>query len=109
MFSVTLWLQALYLYCCNLNILLCATKWTRQSFDTSEVKIKIKMVIGVTCFGLENACRDYMSHVMRKPDFANAISENKGADQLCSNCCTADQHFCFCSTYIVQFLSSFLL
>ena len=29
---------------------------------------------------------------MRKPDFC--IRENKGADQLCSNC-TADQHLCF--------------
>ena len=23
------------------------------------------------------------------------IGENKGADQLCSNCCTADQRLCF--------------
>ena len=29
-----------------------------------------------------------MSHVMREPDFG--LCENKGADQLCSNC-TADQ------------------
>ena len=29
---------------------------------------------------------------MRKPDFC--LCENKGADQLCSNC-TADQHLCF--------------
>ena len=29
---------------------------------------------------------------MRKPDFC--ICENKGADQLCSDC-TADQHLCF--------------
>ena len=29
---------------------------------------------------------------MRKPDFF--LSENKGADQLCSNC-TADQRLCF--------------
>ena len=33
-----------------------------------------------------------MSRIMRKPDFC--ICENKGADQLCSNC-TADQHLCF--------------
>ena len=33
-----------------------------------------------------------MSHIMRKPTFC--ICENKGADQLCSNC-TADQHLCF--------------
>ena len=35
----------------------------------------------------------YMSRVMRKPDFC--LCENKGADQLCSNC-TADQRLCFC-------------
>ena len=29
---------------------------------------------------------------MRKPDFC--LCENKGADQLCSNC-TADQRLCF--------------
>ena len=29
---------------------------------------------------------------MRKPDFW--LCENKGADQLCSNC-TSDQHLCF--------------
>ena len=33
-----------------------------------------------------------MSRVMRKPAFA--LCENKGADQLCSNC-TADQRLCF--------------
>ena len=33
-----------------------------------------------------------MSHVMRKPDFC--LCEDKGADQLCSNC-TADQRLCF--------------
>ena len=32
-----------------------------------------------------------MGHVMRKPDFC--LCENKGADQLCSNC-TADQRLC---------------
>ena len=35
---------------------------------------------------------DIMSCVMRKPDFG--LCENKGADQLCSNC-TADQRLCF--------------
>ena len=34
-----------------------------------------------------------MSHVMRKTN--SCLCENKGADQLCSNC-TADQHLCFC-------------
>ena len=33
-----------------------------------------------------------MGHAMRKPDFC--LCENKGADQLCSNC-TADQRLCF--------------
>ena len=33
-----------------------------------------------------------MSRIMRKPDFF--ICENKGADQLCSNC-TADLRLCF--------------
>ena len=33
-----------------------------------------------------------MSRVMRKPDFC--LYENKGADQLYSNC-TADQRLCF--------------
>ena len=33
-----------------------------------------------------------MSRVMRIPDFR--LCENKGADQLCSNC-TADQRLCF--------------
>ena len=32
------------------------------------------------------------SRVIRKPDFC--LCENKGADQLCSNC-TADQRLCF--------------
>ena len=34
----------------------------------------------------------HLSRVMRKPDFC--ICENKGADQLRSNC-AADQHLCF--------------
>ena len=34
----------------------------------------------------------HLSRVMRKPNFY--ICENKGADQLCSNC-TADQRLCF--------------
>ena len=33
-----------------------------------------------------------MSRVIRKPDFC--LCENKGADQLCSNC-TADKRLCF--------------
>ena len=33
-----------------------------------------------------------MSHIVRKPDFC--LCENKGADQLHSNC-EDDQHFCF--------------
>ena len=33
-----------------------------------------------------------LSRVMRKPDFR--LCENKGADQLCSNC-TSDQRLCF--------------
>ena len=33
-----------------------------------------------------------MSHIVRKPDFCQC--ENKGADQLCSNC-EADQRLCF--------------
>ena len=48
-----------------------------------------------------------MSCCIRKP--TNCIGENKGADQLCSNCtadqrlcfryyCTADLHLCFCYT-----------
>ena len=41
----------------------------------------------------------YLSRIVRKPDFC--LRENKGADQLCSNC-EADQCLCFC--YTVQFL-----
>ena len=33
-----------------------------------------------------------LSRILRKPDFC--LCENKGADQLCSNC-TADQRLCF--------------
>ena len=50
-----------------------------------------------------------MSRTMRKPDFC--ICENKGADQLCSNC-TADQRLCFrylVSTILLQFQASSLL
>ena len=36
--------------------------------------------------------RHHISRVMRKPDFC--LCENKGADQLCSNC-TANQRLCF--------------
>ena len=36
--------------------------------------------------------KDHMSCIMRKSDFH--ICENKGADQLCSNC-AADQRLCF--------------
>ena len=35
---------------------------------------------------------NHSSRVMRKTDFS--LRENKGADQLCSNC-TADQRLCF--------------
>ena len=38
---------------------------------------------------------EHMSRVMRKPGFC--LCENKGADQLRSNC-EADQHLCFCYT-----------
>ena len=41
---------------------------------------------------IRKVARDYMSCVMRKPDFC--LGENKGADQLRSNC-EADQHLCF--------------
>ena len=34
----------------------------------------------------------YMCRIMGKPDFC--ICENKGTDQLCSNC-AADQRLCF--------------
>ena len=34
-----------------------------------------------------------MSRIMRKPDFC--ICENKGADQLCSNCTADHQRLCF--------------
>ena len=36
-----------------------------------------------------------LSRAMRRSDFC--LCENKGADQLCSNC-TADQRHCFCYT-----------
>ena len=36
--------------------------------------------------------KNYVSHVTRKQDYC--LCENKGADQLCSNC-TDDQHLCF--------------
>ena len=39
-----------------------------------------------------NQVLNIMSRAMRKPDFC--LCENKGADQLCSNC-TADQRLCF--------------
>ena len=42
--------------------------------------------------GKPRMCHYQMSHIMRKPAFC--ICENKGADQLRSNC-TADQHLCF--------------
>ena len=43
-----------------------------------------------------------MSLVMRNRDFC--LSENKGADQLCSNC-TADQRLCFhCMASTIPFL-----
>ena len=49
--------------------------------------------------------RIHMSHVMRKEDFC--LCENKGADQLRSNC-DADHTFVF-ATRIVQFLRLFFL
>ena len=36
--------------------------------------------------------KEYVSRIARKPDICQC--ENKGADQLCSNC-TADQPLCF--------------
>ena len=39
--------------------------------------------------------QDHVSCVIRKPNFY--ICENKGADELCSNC-KADQCLCFCYT-----------
>ena len=41
---------------------------------------------------LKYMCVYHLSHVMREADFC--LCENKGADQLCSNC-TADQRLCF--------------
>ena len=46
---------------------------------------------------------DHWSCVMRKPDFC--LCENKGADQLCSNC-EADQPVCF---HYTESAISFLL
>ena len=45
--------------------------------------------------------QEYMSHRMGKPTIC--IGENKGADQLRSNC-EADQRLCFFAIRIVQFL-----
>ena len=56
---------------------------------------------------IDMICLSYlhMSCIVRKPDYC--LCENKGADQLCSNC-TADQRLCFrytvFATRIVQFL-----
>ena len=44
------------------------------------------------------AHKEQLSRVMRKLDFC--LCENKGADQLCSNC-TADQRLCFRYTYSI--------
>ena len=49
------------------------------------------MVILMVRYGISKMYTEYLS-VIRKPDFC--ICENKGADQLCSNC-TADQRLCF--------------
>ena len=42
--------------------------------------------------GGHKAIKQYMSHLVRRPTIC--ICENKGADQLRSNC-EADQHLCF--------------
>ena len=45
-----------------------------------------------TCTYLEILNLQYMSRIIRKPDFC--LCENKDTDQLCSNC-TADQRLLF--------------
>ena len=52
----------------------------------------IKMVLTCTHNQCLSKNKINMSHVMRKPDFC--LCENKGADQLRSNC-EADQRLCF--------------
>ena len=50
-------------------------------------------VSGLTVFLFEHLfSQNHLSRVMRKPDFR--LCENKGADQLRSNC-EADQRLCF--------------
>ena len=59
------------------------TSWKCHYSQSGPVQRKKSNRIHLIC---------HMSRIMRKPDFC--ICENKGADQLCSNC-TADQHLCF--------------
>ena len=59
-----------------------------------RISLVLFMGIGTIC-GTDPACESYthgMSRRLRKPTIC--ICENKGADQLCSNC-TADQRLCF--------------
>ena len=68
-------------------------KFELSSFITSAALIACRCM---TCISEsaspETALLGNMSRVRRKLDFC--LCENKGADQLCSNC-TADQRLCF--------------
>ena len=74
-----------------MKILLFSFKMAIKTAGSAQ-KIRVGRVSGNTAmifFGLINI---NLRRNMRKPNFR--LCENKGADQLCSNC-TADQRLCF--------------
>ena len=70
---------------------------TERSLTYQIVVVVVVLLFNVSNPGLAVSCGDriwvqYLSRVTRKPDFC--LCENKGADQLRSNC-EADQRLCF--------------
>ena len=53
-------------------------------FLTRRLKCQLKYSFSFKKFIFFTNLLVYLSHIMRKP--TSCISENKGADQLCSNC-----------------------
>ena len=66
------------------------SNWGRWEGPDNDKYAAQKYENGLNCWNGPN--RSVKVGLFRRQDFC--LCENKGADQLCSNC-TADQHLCF--------------
>ena len=82
--------------CINISLTICTLIFNISIFIVCKCTNVFEMYLGRSISSRARSsffcANHYLSRIVRKPNFC--LYENKGADQLCSNC-ESDQRLCF--------------